>query len=137
MTTGNLRLHLRRALRPVTAEQLQAVSFHHSLKKIVDECGSNAKAVAIDADIDDGQLSKMQTGQAGIIWDKLNTLMDVCGSELPLMWMIAQRGYDPASLRKRETELERRLRESEAALAAKDAELDTIKKFVRDTRTAA
>jgi|GEM_PF-2749195 len=55
----------------------------------------------------------------GVIWPKLSALMDVCGNDAPLHWMLHQRGYDLHSIRKLETETERenrRLREENAAL---------------------
>lgn len=45
--------------------------------------------------------------------------MDACGNDAPLLWMLHARGYDLSSLRRRETETERRLRmalEENAAL---------------------
>ncbi len=38
--------------------------------------------------------------------DKLNAFMDLCGNEVPLIWLARSRGYD---LRPLETEMERRL----------------------------
>lgn len=62
-------------------------------------------------DVDKGQFSRWQSGQEGIKWDKFAALMDICGNDSPVLWMLHQRGYDLHSLRKRETETERRLRE--------------------------
>ncbi len=45
--------------------------------------------------------------------------MDVCGNDAPLMWMLAQRGYDLHSVHKLKSETEKindRLREENAAL---------------------
>lgn len=36
--------------------------------------------------------------------------MDVCGNDVPVLWQLHQRGYDLDSVRRRESELERRLR---------------------------
>lgn len=61
-------------------------------------------------DVDKGQFSRWQSGQEGIKWEKFTALMDVCGNDAPLLWMLHQRGYDLHSLRRRETEIERKLR---------------------------
>jgi hypothetical protein len=61
--------------------------------------------------LDKGQLSRWQSGQEGILWDKLVRVMDYCGNHAPVYWMLYQLGYDITSLRKRETELEKRNRE--------------------------
>lgn len=44
--------------------------------------------------------------------------MDACGNDTPVLWMLHQRGYDLHSVRRRETELERRLRLAEEENAA-------------------
>lgn len=69
--------------------------------------------------LDPAQFSRWKSGQEGIKWDKFAALMDGCGNDAPLLWMLHQRGYDLNSLRKRETETEREnrlLREENAAL---------------------
>lgn len=57
--------------------------------------------------VDKTQLSRWQSGQEGIKWEKLVGLMDVCGNDAPLFWMLQARGYDLSSIRLRETELQR------------------------------
>lgn len=69
--------------------------------------------------VDKAQFSRWHSGQEGVIWPKFVKLMDLCGNEAPLLWMLHQRGYDLHSLRKRETETEREnrlLKEENAAL---------------------
>lgn len=69
--------------------------------------------------LDAGQFSRWKSGQEGIKWDKFAMLMDGCGNDAPLLWMLHQRGYDLASLRKRESDVEREnrlLREEVQAL---------------------
>jgi len=68
---------------------------------------------------DKAQFSRWQSGAEGIVWPKFARLMDVCGNDAPLLWMLHERGYDLHSLRKRESETERQnrlLREENAAL---------------------
>lgn len=69
--------------------------------------------------VDKAQFSRWQSGQEGIKWDRLAALMDYCGNDAPLLWMLHDRGYDLHSVRRTETETERenrRLREENAAL---------------------
>ena len=69
--------------------------------------------------VDKAQFSRWQSGAEGIVWPKFVSLMDFCGNDAPLFWMLHQRGYDIHSLRKRESEVEtanRLLREEVAAL---------------------
>jgi hypothetical protein len=59
----------------------------------------------------------MNSGQHNFPQDQLNKLMDKAGNEVPMLWLMHSRGYDLSSLRHRETEMERRLRLAEEALA--------------------
>lgn len=59
--------------------------------------------------VDKAQFSRWQSGQEGIHWAKFVALMDACGNDAPLLWMVQQRGYDLASLRRMQTETERQL----------------------------
>lgn len=59
---------------------------------------------------DKAQFSRWQSGQEGILWPKLEKLMDTCGNDAPLLWMLSQRGYDLHSIRKLESETEKQNR---------------------------
>lgn len=62
--------------------------------------------------VDATQLTRWKQGAEGIRWERFCAVMDVCGNDAPLMWMLHARGYDLNSLRKRESELERELRQA-------------------------
>lgn len=71
------------------------------------------------AHVDKTQLSRWQQGSEGIKWEKLEHMMDVCGNDAPILWMLHQREYDLHSIRRREGEVEKQnrlLREENAAL---------------------
>lgn len=70
------------------------------------------KELQMELGVDKAQFSRWQSGSEGVVWPKLEKLMDACGNDAPLLWMLYQRGYDLHSLRKRETETERALREA-------------------------
>lgn len=71
-------------------------------------------AIKVDGKpLDKAQWSRWASGQEGVVWPKLVALMDHCGNDAPLLWMLHARGYDLHSLRHRETETERRLRLAE------------------------
>jgi len=61
-------------------------------------------------DIDAGHWSRICRAEAHFPVDKLVALMDLCGNEAPLMWLLSARGYDLSALRKRESETEKALR---------------------------
>ncbi len=69
--------------------------------------------------VDKAQFSRWQSGGEGVVWPKFERLMDVCGNDVPVLWMLHRRGYDLHSVRRRESETERenrQLREEVAAL---------------------
>jgi plasmid maintenance system antidote protein VapI len=100
------------------------VAREQTLGGAIDLC---AKAAGFDFDktlqlalgVDKGQFSRWGNGSEGIKWPTLIKLMDHCGNDAPVLWMVHQRGYDLNAMRRRETELERanrQLREENAAL---------------------
>ncbi|MGJ7500096.1 hypothetical protein ACSFBF_07025 [Variovorax sp. ZT5P49] len=75
------------------------------------------KEVMADLKMDKAQWSRWESGAEGVIWPKFEAVMDYCGNDAPLLWMNMARGYDLASLRRRETELERELRIAQEEVA--------------------
>lgn len=85
--------------------------------------------------IDAGHWSRVMRGEAHFPVDKLTELMDLCGNEAPLIWLTHSRGYDAASLRKRETETERHLREVREALDAERLKVRVLTAALRGEST--
>ena len=77
------------------------------------------KTLQQELGVDKAQFSRWQSGTEGVQWPKFTALMDRCGNDAPVLWMLHQRGYDLHSVRRRESELEaenRRLRDDMAAM---------------------
>lgn len=77
------------------------------------------KTLQQELGVDKAQFSRWHSGQEGILWPRLEKLMDTCGNDAPLLWMFAKRGYDLHSIRKLESETEKQnrlLKEENAAL---------------------
>lgn len=77
------------------------------------------KTLQMELGVDKAQFSRWQSGAEGIVWPKLVRLMDACGNDAPMLWMLHDRGYDLHSVRRRESQVEREnrlLREENAAL---------------------
>lgn len=87
--------------------------------------------------LDKAQWSRWESGQEGVVWPKFTALMDFCGNDAPLFWMLHARGYDMASLRKRESETEKALRIAREELAQERAERETERRLFRELRTPA
>lgn len=69
--------------------------------------------------VDKAQFSRWASGTEGIVWPKFMRLMDICGNDVPVLWMLHQRGYDLHSVHKLESETEKQnrlLRQENAAL---------------------
>jgi len=101
----------------------QEVSREKSLGGAIGLCAKAAgfdvdKEVSIPMGVNKAQFSRWRSGGEGIKWEKLTALMDACGNDAPLLWMLHDRGYDLGSIRKRETEVERQNRELREEVAA-------------------
>ena len=132
---GKLDLRIKRPLQPVSTDKVAALStFCSTLSECAALSGLKDKTVAIEIGIDAALWSRMKSGDAGIKGETLDALMDACGNELPLLWLLYRRGYDPLSLRKRESEVEQENRELKEQLAKERQEREIITKFVRETR---
>ena len=79
--------------------------------------GLEPKQVQDAIKADKAQFSRWTDDKEGITWGKFSALMDACGNDAPLLWMLAQRGYDLASLRRQESETEKALRLAQEELA--------------------
>lgn len=75
--------------------------------------GKLDKIIAADIGAQESVWSRIQTTGKGFSLEQLSLLMDTCGNEAPLEWLLLHRNYDPRTLRKLETDTERKLRESE------------------------
>ena len=101
----------------------QEVSREASLGGAISLCAKAAglapKEVQDALKADRSQFSRWTDDKEGITWSKLSALMDLCGNDAPLFWMLQARGFDLHSLRRQETETEKALRlmrEENAAL---------------------
>jgi hypothetical protein len=103
----------------------------------VEAGGKEPKELQIEFKWDKGQWSRWESGDEGIKWPKLIQIMDFCGNDAPLFWMLHARGYDLTSLRRKETELERELRETRETLTRERMERETERRLFRELRIAA
>ena len=87
--------------------------------------------------LDKAQWSRWESGQEGIVWPKFVALMDFCGNDAPLLWMLQARGYDLGSLRRQETETERENRLLREELARERAERAVERRLFTELRVAA
>lgn len=90
-----------------------------SIGLCIKAAGYEPKEVQAALKLDKGQWSRWESGQEGVVWPKLVSVMDYCGNNSPVLWMAYDRGYDLSRMVKRESEIERQnrmLREENNAL---------------------
>lgn len=113
-----LNLRVKRTQRPIPETEWNWKSEASAIGSMISTSGLQEKTVAIEAGIDASTLAKVKQGTARPSEDHLDAMMDATGSEAWLVYWLLKRGYDPNSLRKLETETERRARAAEEALEA-------------------
>ncbi len=95
----------------VTAQEIgREKSLGDAIALCARAAGLEPKQVQAELKTDKAQWSRWESGAEGIVWTKFVALMDLCGNDAPLLWMLQARGYDLSSIRRQETETEKKLR---------------------------
>jgi hypothetical protein len=92
-------------------------TFSAAITYCVGISGFDRKEVYSEIGIDAATWSRIESGAAYFPMPKLEKLMDICGNEVPLMWLVNSRNYEWSSLREKQTEMERKLAEKDRQLA--------------------
>lgn len=98
--------------------------------------GKLDKVLAADIGAQEAVWSRIQTTGKGFSLEQLSLLMDSCGNEAPLQWLLLLRGYDPRSLRKLESESERQLREANERISELENKHAVMVQLLREVRAA-
>lgn len=114
---GPLNLRVKRPLRSVPESEWGWASEAAVLGAMIGMSGLQEKSIAIECEIDPSTLAKVKQGTARPSEDHLDRFMDATGSEAWLYYWLIRRGYDPRSLRRFETDVERENRELRERLA--------------------
>lgn len=129
----DLNLRVRRPLRTIPEADLAKLSSEaRAVKYACENSGLQDKSIAVEIGVDAAVLSKAKAGQARLNDDALDALMDATGIEAPLYALLLRRGYDPRSLRRFESDVERENRELRERLAAVEVEREIERRTVRD-----
>jgi plasmid maintenance system antidote protein VapI len=99
-------------------EVSRKTSLGAAIELCADVAGYAPKQAADIAKIDKSSWSRILSGDEGIKYPKLQTIMDAFGNDAPVLWMAHDRGYELTAMRKRETELQARLRVANEEIAA-------------------
>ncbi|MEM1191530.1 MAG: hypothetical protein AAGI72_23565 [Pseudomonadota bacterium] len=115
------RLDLKVVRDPVPAVSMQVIrqqpSYSAAIILCVQASGLNHDQICAELEIDPGHFSRMMKGTANFPDNKLVALMEVCGNEIPLIWLADHQGY-------RLERLQSALEEELAQERAKNAELE-------------
>lgn len=117
LTLMSTQLALPVDLRP--EEVMRKQSFGGAITLCYEAGGFDPKDLIVDLKLDKAQISRWTSEGEGILWPKLQKVMDYCGNHAPVLWLAHACGYDLHSMRLRESETERQnrlLREENAAL---------------------
>lgn len=91
------------------------------------------KIIAADIGAQEAVWSRIQTSGKGFSLEQLSLLMDTCGNEAPMHWLLLHRGYDPRTLRKLESQTERDLREAQERIAQLERDKRVLTEALRGT----
>ena len=131
--SGDLSLRVKRPLRAIPeADFAKLTGEAAAIKYAVENSGLQDKSLAYETGTDPGTFSKAKAGQARLNEDALDALMDATGIEAPLFALLLRRGYDPRSLRRIETDVERENRELRERLASMETERAIERATIRD-----
>lgn len=132
----SLNLRVKRPLKPVPeSDYAKLTSEAAGIKYAMENSGLQDKSIAIECGTDAGTLSKAKAGQARLNEEAMDALMDATGSEAPLFAWLLRRGYDPRSLHRFETDVERENRELKERLERMQAEREIEMRTLRDVLT--
>ena len=114
------------------AEIRRQGSWASVLSLCANKSGLQDKLIAADIGVDNAVWSRFKSGQNSPSGDQLDKLMDRCGNEAPLFWLLLRRGYDPRSLRRIESDVERENRELRERLSAVEQEREIERRTIRE-----
>lgn len=135
----NASLELEVVRPPVAVDPLSVAampSFEAALVECASKAGSQDKTVALDTNIDNALWSRIKQGEAGVRGRWLVRFMRAQGNYLPLFWLCHACGFDPRSLRRLESDLERQVRELQEQLCKERNDKAVILDFVKQARAA-
>lgn len=130
--SDRLNMTVKRPLRDIPESEWGWGSEASAIGAMIATSGLREKAVAIESEIDPSTLAKVKQGTARPSADHLDRMMDSTGSEAWLFYWLIRRGYDPRSLRRIESDVERDNRELRERLAVLEHERQVERRTIKD-----
>ena len=133
IVANDLNLRIRRPLRAIPdADLSKLTSEAAAVRYACENSGLQDKAIAVEIGVDAAVLSRAKMGQARLSDDAMDALQDATGIESALFAWLLRRGYDPRSLRRIETDVERENRELRELLASLETERTIERRTIRE-----
>jgi len=102
--------------------------FLGAINLCIELSGLDDKEIYLELQIDAAQWSRIRKGDAHFPPNKLQSLMTVCGNQVPLIWLARSYGYQLVQI---ETETQRLLREEQAARAKAEEENRLLRELIQ------
>lgn len=134
---NELELVVKRPLRAVPESDWGWKSEASAIGAMIARSGLQEKTIAIECGIDASTLAKVKQGSARPSEEHLNAMMDATGSEAWLFYWLIKRGYDPRTIRRFESDVERENRELRERVTAMEAERAVELRLYRQLREVA
>ncbi|MCU7840883.1 MAG: hypothetical protein KZQ94_16075 [Candidatus Thiodiazotropha sp. (ex Troendleina suluensis)] len=84
------------------------------------------KQIYMTLGIDAGHWTRISKGDAHFPQDKLGALMDLCGNEVPLIWLANKRGYELNPL---QSKLEKEIKTKDKRIEELEKKFEHFKEF--------
>lgn len=93
-----------------TLDQVRIVGTPEGAMEMAMRCsGLMAKDFQLGLKFDKGHWSRIENGDAGMPFGKLDPFMDLAGNDIPLIWLAERRGKDWSTIRAHHSESEARI----------------------------
>jgi hypothetical protein len=108
--------------------------FHAAIVWVMVTSGKSDKELAHLCGVDAATFSRIKSGQAHVPTSRIPEIMEGCENCGSMFWLINRMGWDPQSLRRLLSDVERELEQVKAELAEERREKALMAKLWKETR---
>lgn len=105
-------------------------SFGDAIARGARLAGLDLEKQGIPDGMNKARYSRILSGREGINWDQLKPFCIHCGNDLPIIWMLLDQGWDALTLRRKESESEREIRELKEQLVKERTARESAEQFL-------
>jgi hypothetical protein len=108
--------------------------FHAALVWVMLTSGKSDKELAHLCSVDAPTFSRIKSAQAHVPTDRIPEILEGCENYGGLFWLLNRLGFDPASVRRQLSDVERELAEANDRIAELERERALMTKLWKETR---